>query len=101
MSYYEGLGQSESEVGLTINQSEGDNVVRRRQPSNGYNGFRRVILQRNSHSTNEAGRILKLCLERHFEPKSQTGDESDSSDYDSTILDSYIEEVFNQLDYHK
>ena len=81
-SYYEG-------------QSESGDVVLRRQPS----GYRKAILQRNSYSTNEAGRLLKLCLEKHFNKQSESS--SNEIRHDTSTLDSYLEEVFQQLDYHR
>ena len=75
-----------------------DAVVLRRQPSNGY---RKVILQRNSYSTNEAGRLLKLCLEKHFNQSEVDFKQNDVVSSESSVLDSYIEEVFRQLDYHR
>ena len=87
-SYYEG-----------IQNENGGDVVLRRQPS----GYRKVILQRNSYSTNEAGRLLKLCLEKHFNNQSETPETTEmmTRQNDTTTLDSYLEEVFQQLDYHR
>ena len=87
-SYYEG-----------IQNENGGDVVLRRQPS----GYRKVILQRNSYSTNEAGRLLKLCLEKHFNNQSETPETTEmmTRQNDTSTLDSYLEEVFQQLDYHR
>ena len=87
-SYYEG-----------IQNDNGGDVVLRRQPS----GYRKVILQRNSYSTNEAGRLLKLCLEKHFNNQSETPETTEmmTRQNDTSTLDSYLEEVFQQLDYHR
>ena len=66
-------------------------VVLRRNSNNNINGYRKAILKRNSYSTNEAGRLLKHCLEKHFEANSGN----------HQALDEYIQEVFHQLDYHR
>ena len=76
----------------------GEDVVLRR---NTINGYRRAILKRNSYSTNEAGRLLKFCLEKHFgQPNEQSGINGGGSCQDEA-LDNYITEVFHQLDYHR
>lgn len=71
-------------------QATSEDVVLRRD--NRMNGYRSAILKRNSYSTNEAGRLLKFCLERHFN-QSEAGE--------NEALDAYIREVFHQLDYHR
>ena len=68
-----------------------NNVVVLRRSNNNINGYRQAILKRNSYSTNEAGRLLKHCLEKHFQEQGN-GHEA---------LDEYIQEVFHQLDYHR
>ena len=78
-------------------QHSTEDVVLRRK--NSMNGYRRAILKRNSHSTNEAGRLLKFCLEKHFNVlNSDTGPKRPVK---NEALDDYIREVFYQLDYHR
>ena len=60
-----------------------NNVVVLRRSNNNINGYRQAILKRNSYSTNEAGRLLKHCLEKHFQEQGN-GHEA---------LDEYIQEV--------
>ena len=72
-------------------EKEESNVVVLRRNNNNINGYRQAILKRNSYSTNEAGRLLKHCLEKHFQANGNHHE----------ALDEYIQEVFHQLDYHR
>ena len=42
---------------------------------------------------------MKLCLEKHFNKQSESS--STEMRHDTSTLDSYLEEVFQQLDYHR
>ena len=87
-------GVETEEPKIQINGSGEDVVLRR----NTINGYRRAILKRNSYSTNEAGRLLKFCLEKHF---AQPNESKSSGSCQNEALDNYISEVFHQLDYHR
>ncbi len=79
---------------LSNGEDENNSVILRRGRTS-LNGYRRAILKRNSYSTNEAGRLLKFCLEKLFE------DSSSDNHSENEALDNYIREVFHQLDYHR